>query len=158
MCAQSCPTLCDPMDYSLPGFSVHGILQAKNTGVGCHTLLQGIFPTLGSNLRLLHLLYWQAASLSLRQPGNQNGVKQRINYLRTHLTDRDTQNKWRSSTDAHRHDSVKAMAPWSWNSECSSWGRISGCFSRHSMWGTCSHYNSSLQNKHWHYFYFSPFL
>ena len=26
---QSCPTLCDPMDYSLPGSSVHGILQAK---------------------------------------------------------------------------------------------------------------------------------
>ena len=26
---QSCPTLCNPMDYSLPGFSVHGILQAR---------------------------------------------------------------------------------------------------------------------------------
>ena len=31
------------MDYSPPGSSVHGILQAKNTGVGCHALLQGIF-------------------------------------------------------------------------------------------------------------------
>ena len=28
-CFQSCPTLCDPMDYSPPGFSVHGILQAR---------------------------------------------------------------------------------------------------------------------------------
>ena len=28
-CAQSCLTLCDPMDYSLPGFSVHGISQAR---------------------------------------------------------------------------------------------------------------------------------
>ena len=27
--AQSCPTLCDPMDCSLPGSSIHGILQAK---------------------------------------------------------------------------------------------------------------------------------
>ena len=27
--AQSCPTLCDLMDYSLPGFSVHGIFQAR---------------------------------------------------------------------------------------------------------------------------------
>ena len=27
--AQSCPTLCDPMDYSLPSFSIHGILQAR---------------------------------------------------------------------------------------------------------------------------------
>ena len=26
---QSCPTLCDPMDCSLPGFSVHGIFQAR---------------------------------------------------------------------------------------------------------------------------------
>ena len=122
---QSCLTLCDPMDYSLPGSSVHGILQArilewvtitfsrgsswhrdqtrvsytagrfftiraiskwkneteilvtqsdslqfhglgltkclcpwdslsKNTGVGCHFLLQGIFPNQGSNPGLLH--------------------------------------------------------------------------------------------------------
>ena len=27
--AQSCPTLCDPMDCSLPGSSIHGILQAR---------------------------------------------------------------------------------------------------------------------------------
>ena len=37
---QSCPTLCDPIDGLLPGSSVPGILQAKNTGVGCHVLLQ----------------------------------------------------------------------------------------------------------------------
>jgi len=35
------------MDCSLPGFSVHG--RSKSTGVGCHFLLQGIFPTQGSN-------------------------------------------------------------------------------------------------------------
>ena len=33
--------------------SVHRILKGKNTGVGCHSLLQGIFPTQGSNLGLL---------------------------------------------------------------------------------------------------------
>ena len=33
------------MDYSLPGTSARGIFQAKNTGVGCHALLQGIFLT-----------------------------------------------------------------------------------------------------------------
>ena len=38
---QSCPTLCDPMDYSLPGSSVHGDSPGKNTGVGYHVLLQG---------------------------------------------------------------------------------------------------------------------
>ena len=35
----------------------------KNTGVGCHFLLQGIFLTQGSNPHLLHLLHWQADSL-----------------------------------------------------------------------------------------------
>ena len=45
--AQLWPTLCDPMDCSLPGFSVHGNSPGKNTGVGCHTLLWGIFPTQG---------------------------------------------------------------------------------------------------------------
>ena len=50
---QSCPTLCNPMDCSAPGSSICGILQAKNTGVGCHFLLQGIFLTWGSNPRLL---------------------------------------------------------------------------------------------------------
>ena len=48
MHAQSCPTLCNPMDYSLPGSSVRGIFSGKNTGVGCHFLLQGIFVTQGS--------------------------------------------------------------------------------------------------------------
>ena len=45
--AQSCPTLCDPMDCRPPGTSVHGDSPGKNTGVGCHALLQGIFPTQG---------------------------------------------------------------------------------------------------------------
>ena len=49
-----CPTLCDPMDCSPPGSSVHGDSPGKNTGVGCHALLQGIFPTQGSNPHLLH--------------------------------------------------------------------------------------------------------
>ena len=38
--AQSCPTLCDPIDGNPPGSPVPGILQGKNTGVGCHFLLQ----------------------------------------------------------------------------------------------------------------------
>ena len=39
---------------ALPGFSVHGDSPGKNTGVGCHFLLQGIFPTQGSHPGLLH--------------------------------------------------------------------------------------------------------
>ena len=44
-------TLCDPMDYS---FSVHGESPGKNTGVGCHAVLEGIFPTQGLNPGLPH--------------------------------------------------------------------------------------------------------
>ena len=54
---QLCSTLCNPMDYSLPGSSS----PDKNTGVGCHFLLQGIFLTQGSNPRPLHLLHWPLA-------------------------------------------------------------------------------------------------
>ena len=64
--ARSCPTLCDLMDCSLPGCSVHGVSPGKNTGVGCHAFLQGIFPTQGSNPGLLA---WQADSLLSELPG-----------------------------------------------------------------------------------------
>ena len=52
--AQSCLTLCDPMGCSPPDSSVHGDSPDKNTGIGCHSLLQGIFPTQGSNPGLPH--------------------------------------------------------------------------------------------------------
>ena len=41
----------------------------KNTGVGCYSLLQGIFLTQGENTHLLHLLYWQVDSLLSELPG-----------------------------------------------------------------------------------------
>ena len=61
---QSCPALrnCSP-----PGFSVHRIIPGKNTGVGCHSLLQGLFPTQGLNPGLL---IWQADSLPLPHLGS----------------------------------------------------------------------------------------
>ena len=43
---------------------------SKNTGVGCHFLLQGIFPAQGLSPHLLHLLHWQAGSLALSHQGN----------------------------------------------------------------------------------------
>ena len=49
----------------------------KNTGVGCHTLLQGILPTLGSNLHLLCLLHSQVGSLPLVPP-----EKPQLNLIR----------------------------------------------------------------------------
>ena len=68
---QSCLTLCDPMDCSLPGSSVHGDSLDKNTGAGCHALLQGSSlprdqnPYPGIEPGSLSLLHWQVGSLPL---------------------------------------------------------------------------------------------
>ena len=63
--AQSCLTLCDPMDYSPSGSSYHGD-SVGNTGVGCHALLQGNLPNSGIEPRSLEL---QAGSLPTKPPG-----------------------------------------------------------------------------------------
>ena len=55
--AQLCPALCNPMDCTLPELLCPWSFPGKNTGVGCHLLLQGIFLTQGSNS---HPLRWQA--------------------------------------------------------------------------------------------------
>ena len=46
-CAQLCPTLCDSMDCSLPGSSVHGDSPSKNAGVRCHALPSEDLPNPG---------------------------------------------------------------------------------------------------------------
>ena len=53
--AQSCLTLWDPVDCSSPDYSIHGDSPGKNTRVGCHALLQGIFPTQGSKTQVSHI-------------------------------------------------------------------------------------------------------
>ena len=48
---QSCLTLCDPTDCSLPGYPCPWNSPGKNTGVGSHFLLQGNLPKPGIKLR-----------------------------------------------------------------------------------------------------------
>ena len=48
--AQLCPILYNPMDCTLPGFSIHGDSPSKNARMGCHALLQGIFLTQVSHI------------------------------------------------------------------------------------------------------------
>ena len=55
---QSCLTLCEPMDCSPPGSSVHVNSPGKNTGVCCHVLLQGIFPTQVSHVAGSFFTVW----------------------------------------------------------------------------------------------------
>ena len=66
--AQSCPTPCDPTGCSLPSSSVHGISQARILGWVAISFSREIFPTQGSNPRLLHLLHWQVGSSTAEPP------------------------------------------------------------------------------------------
>ena len=66
----SCLTLCNPMDCSPPGSSVHGILQARILEwVAISSSRGSIFQTQRLNLHLLSLLHWQMGSLPLSPPG-----------------------------------------------------------------------------------------
>ena len=75
--SQSCLTLCNPMDFSQPGSSVCGDSLSKNTGVGCHALLQGIFPTQGSSPGLLHCR-WILDHLSHQNSPNPSLLEKQI--------------------------------------------------------------------------------
>ena len=70
--AQLCLTLWGPTGYSPPGSSVLGILgfSRQDIRVGCHALLQGSFPTQGSNPRLLQLLHCRQILLPLSYRGS----------------------------------------------------------------------------------------
>ena len=71
LAAQSCPTLCDPVDCSPPGSSVHGIFQARILEWVAISSSRGSSQ---SNPRLLHLLHWQAGSLPLVPPGKPHSI------------------------------------------------------------------------------------
>ena len=62
-------SLCDSMNIALQGSLSMEFMPGKDTGVGCHFLLQGIFLTQRSNP---HLLHWQADSLPLSHQEAQN--------------------------------------------------------------------------------------
>ena len=57
------PTICDTMDWSLPGTSVHGDSPGKNTRVGCHFFLWGNLPDPGIKPMSLLSLALEAGSL-----------------------------------------------------------------------------------------------
>ena len=59
---------------------------SKNTGVGCHALLQGIFMTQESNLVLLGLLHWQVSSLPLAPPGKPIIAIQLLSHVQLFVT------------------------------------------------------------------------
>ena len=69
LAAQSCLTLCNPMDCSPLDSSVHRILQARILEWVTISSSRESFLTQGSNSCLLHLLHWQAESLLVSHQG-----------------------------------------------------------------------------------------
>ena len=76
VCARTCVYVCSVVSNSLQPYGPQPTRllcpwdsTGKNTRVGCYDLLQGIFPTQGSNPCCLCLLLWQAGSLPLAPPG-----------------------------------------------------------------------------------------
>ena len=77
--AQSCPTLCNPVDCSPPGSSIHEDSPGQNTELGSLSLLQGIFPTPGIEPLSPAL---QADSYHLSHQGSQYKVKKQKKHVR----------------------------------------------------------------------------
>ena len=82
--AQSCPALCDPMDYSLPGSSVHGIFQARLLEWVAISCSRG--PSRPRDrTHVLCLLYWLVGSLPLHcqvSPKTQHGKIKHPGFLK----------------------------------------------------------------------------
>ena len=72
-CVLSHIQLCAPLGLQPTSLLCLWDSRRKNTGVGCHVLLQGIFPTQGLNPHLLCLLHWKVGSLPLALPGKLQG-------------------------------------------------------------------------------------
>ena len=76
--AQSCPNLCDPMDYSLPDSSTHGIFQARVLEWGAKCLIRSwkrqgnVFSSRASRGRTALLTRWFGGSETEWTPGLQN--------------------------------------------------------------------------------------
>ena len=84
---QSCPTLGDSTDCSPLGSSVHGDSPGKNSGVGCHALLQGIFPTQGLNPGLPGNSYCRQILYQLSYQGSLMTEQLTLNLERLDVTD-----------------------------------------------------------------------
>ena len=87
----------------------------KNTGGGCHFLLQGIFPAQGSNQHLLHLLHWQADFLPLPPPGKPGPESRR---------------RKRDTGSDHSFDTGMNCA-----ASCSEWGNMVGAVGKTGVQG-----------------------
>ena len=112
---QACLTLCNTMDCSLPGSSVHGILQAR--------ILEWVTTTStrGSKLCLLCLLHWQVGSLPLVPPGKPS--RQTLNTVECMHAERESDPRSQENQSLSWADSWASRVS-RCHKECSFCGRI----------------------------------
>ncbi|CAM9415088.1 unnamed protein product [Rangifer tarandus platyrhynchus] len=89
--AQLCPTLCNPMDYSPPGSSVHRILQARILEWVAMPSSKGIFLTQGFNLGLLHCRQTLSSGPARKLLLQLKRAQKFCNHQTTHLIDKNTE-------------------------------------------------------------------
>ena len=141
MCAQSCLTLCKSTPRTEPArLLCPWDFSGKNTGVGCHFLLQGIFPTQGSNPHLSSLLHWQLGSLPLAPLGKPFII------LGTGMQKEKVKSYPQQYTSIHNNTQV-----WPWNTKWSR-GKVKRILSREHI----SHSKHLFQHKRRFYTWTSP--
>ena len=99
--------------------------------MGCHALLQGIFPTQGSNPGLLHLLHWQDGSSLLVAPGKP------VMDLEMFLFGRDATGlcSEKNGTKGSHRLSFTESAPWCWTPwNCASFCHVPVSMSKNGTW------------------------
>ena len=101
---QSSLTLWDPIDCSLPGFSVHGDSLGKNTGMGCQSLPQRIFPNEGLNPDLplcrwvLYQLSYQGSPMTTNKTTTAINISRFTVYMALENQHYSTEQEWCSQT------------------------------------------------------------
>ena len=113
---QSCPILSNPMDWSLPGSSVHGILQAKILWIAIPTSRGSSCPRGQTQVSYIYL-HWQAGSLPLVPAGKprlgiavgRNHPRQNNVWLESHIQKQEA--KAGSLPEATRKEGASSSSP-----------------------------------------------
>ena len=87
--------------------------SSKDTGVGCHALLQEIFPTQRWNPYLLCLLHWQVGSLPLAPPGKPQDTWTSVDLgIHRAYTETFLKENWRMTLKSQRKHEYMYSQPW----------------------------------------------
>ena len=135
--AQSCLTLCDPMDCSPPGSSVHGMLQARILECAAISFSMGIFATQGSNPVLLHCRFFTVWA-NRDYNGQGRPVQRRNRGLEQRMNRRNERRQWGRRQSKCKCPGTEVHSVQGQRGRCKR--------SRESTWWTCSHWKDVTED------------